>query len=326
MQKQDLSKAEMVQVMDQIMTGKATDAQIGAFLAALAFKGETMEEIAGAAQVMREKATRIPVKSPNVVDTCGTGGDGSHTFNISTTAAFVAAGAGVKVAKHGNRGVSSKCGSADVLKALGVNIEIGPEKVGSCVDEVGIGFLFAPLLHGAMKHAIGPRREMGVRTVFNILGPLTNPAGAKRQVIGIFSPHLLNTIAEVLRDLKSEHVMVVHGGGLDEISPAQKTRVAELKDGTIKTYEIDPEKYSISKADPKALAGGDPAANAEILKAVLKGEKGARRDAVLLNAGAAVHVSGRAKSLDEGVKLAAQSIDSGAALKVLEKLVAFSNS
>jgi anthranilate phosphoribosyltransferase len=323
--KEDLSGAEMVQVMEEIMTGKTTDAQIGSFLTALAMKGETIDEITGAVRVMREKATPIPHAFPDVVDLCGTGGDGSRTFNISTTAAFVAAGAGARVAKHGNRAMSSGCGSADVLKELNVNIEAPPAKVGECIDKIGIGFMFAPLLHTAMKFAIGPRREMGIRTVFNILGPLTNPAGAKRQIIGVFDPKLVRPLAEVLRNLGSVHVITLHGDGMDEITPCGTTSVAELKQGKVHEYNVFPRDFGVVLADRKALSGGDVKVNAEILKSVLSGEKGPRRDAVVLNASAAIYVSGSAQNFQEAASLAAESIDSGAALKKLSALAEMTN-
>ena len=295
---QDLARERMIGAMNRIMSGGATDAQIGAFLVALRVKGETVEEIAGAARVMREKATRVDTRHATVVDTCGTGGDGSGTFNISTAAAFVVAGAGLCVAKHGNRAASSLCGSADVLKELGVNIEASPETMGRCLDEVGIGFLFAPALHGAMKFAIGPRRELGVRTIFNALGPLTNPAGATRHLIGVYSRSLTDTLAEVLRSLESERAFVVHGlDGLDEITTTGPTQVSELNDGTVSTYEITPEDLGISRASPGDLAGGSAETNAAILRRVLHGEPGPRLDVVLLNAAAAIVAGGAADDL-----------------------------
>ncbi|MDP6038951.1 MAG: anthranilate phosphoribosyltransferase, partial [Candidatus Latescibacteria bacterium] len=269
---QHLSQAEMTSVMNQIMSGEATDAQIGAFLIALRIKGECVDEIAGAATVMREKATPIATKHDVIVDTCGTGGDHSGTFNISTTAAFVAAGAGLCVAKHGNRAATSQSGSADVLNALGVNIEASPETMSKCLDDVGIGFLFAVSLHGAMKYAIGPRREVGARTIFNALGPLTNPAGAKRQVIGVYSPALTETLAGVLNTLGSERAFIVHGSdGLDEMTLTGPTRVSELKDGSISTYDVSPGDFGLAQASADALKGGDADRNAEITLSVLKG-------------------------------------------------------
>lgn len=321
-----LTRAEATAVMEEIMSGQATDAQIGAFLIALKLKGETVEEIAGSAQVMREKATRIETRHGVVVDTCGTGGDGAGTFNISTTAGFVVSAAGLCVAKHGNRSVSSRCGSADVLKALGVNIEVPPERVSACLDEVGIGFLFAPMLHGAMKYAIGPRREIGVRTIFNVLGPMTNPAGAQRQVIGVYDEALTETLAGVLRDLGSERVFVVHGeDGLDEITSTGRTRVSELRAGEIQTYEIAPGDLGLERARAKDLAGGTPEENAQIMLDVLKGVGGPRRDVVLMNAAAGIVAGGKAETLMEGVRVAAEAIDSGNALEKLEGLKRCSN-
>lgn len=318
---QNLNQGEMTDVMNQIMSGEATDAQIGAFLIALRIKGESVEEISGAASVMREKATPIQTKHSVIVDTCGTGGDHSGTFNISTTAAFVTAGAGLCVAKHGNRAATSKSGSADVLKALGVNIEATPEIMSRCLDEVGIGFLFAVSLHGAMKYAIGPRREVGARTVFNVLGPLTNPAGAKRQVIGVYSPALTETLATVLGNLGSEHVLVVHGSdGLDEMTLTGSTRVSELKKGSVSTYDVSPEDFGLSVAKASDLMGGEADENAAITLAILKGEQGPKRDIVLLNAAAAIVAGGKASDLAEGVQVATEAIDSGKAMEKLEGL------
>ena len=318
----DLSREEARQVMEQIMSGQATDAQIGAFLIALRCKGESVDEIAGCAQVMREKATPIGTSREDVIDTCGTGGDGLGTFNISTTVAFVAAGAGLCVAKHGNRAMSSKCGSADVLQELGVDIEATPEKVGRCLDEVGIGFLFAPMLHGAMKHAIGPRKEIATRTVFNVLGPLTNPAGAKRQLIGVYEGALTDKLAGVLQELGSVRAFVVHGaGGLDEIALSGPTRVSELRDGAVQTSEISPEDLGLQVAEPEALQGGDAGENARILRSVLDGQEGPPQDVVLLNAAAAIAVGGIAADMKEGLERARTSIESGSARSVLDKLV-----
>ncbi len=318
---QDLTRDRTIGSMSQIMSGEATDAQIGAFLAALRVKGETADEIAGAAEVMREKATRVVTRHATVVDTCGTGGDGAGTFNISTAAAFVVAGAGLCVAKHGNRAASSLCGSADVLKELGVNIEASPETMGRCLDEVGIGFLFAPALHGAMKYAIGPRREVGIRTIFNALGPLTNPAGATRHLIGVYSRSLTGRLAEVLRTLKSERAFVVHGlDGLDEITTTGPTRVSELNDGAVTTYEIRPEDLGIRRSTPGDLAGGNAETNASILRRVLNGEHGPRRDIVVLNAAAAIVAGGAADDLKAGIELAAETVDSGRAMDKLEEL------
>ena len=319
---EDLTREESVGVMDEIMSGKATDAQIGAFLVGLRLKGETVEEIAGAAKVMREKVTRVTTKHKVVVDTCGTGGDDSGTFNISTTAAFVVAGAGICVAKHGNRSVSSQCGSADVLRALGIDIEIPPEQVGRCLDEVGIGFLFAPMLHGAMKYAIGPRREMGVRTIFNVLGPLTNPAGASHQLIGVYSRTLTPVIAQVLNTLGTERAMVVHGSdGLDEITVTGESFLSILVDGEVWSSKISPEEHGFELADPEALLGGTTEENAQITLDVLSGkERGPKRDIVLLNAAAAISVSAKAHNFEQGIEMARGSLDSGTALRKLEML------
>ena len=322
----DLSRDAARQVMDQIMNGQTTDAQIGAFLVALRCKGETVDEIAGCTQVMREKATRVTTARQDLIDTCGTGGDGSGTFNISTTVAFVAAGAGMAVAKHGNRAMSSQCGSADVLAELGVDIEISPEKVGQCIDEAGIGFLFAPLLHGAMKYAIGPRREIGTRTVFNVLGPLTNPAGARRQLLGVYAPELTDRLAGVLLELGSERAFVVHGSdGLDEITLTGPTRVSQLRDGEVTTREINPGDFGLDTAPAEALKGGTAGENAQILLDVLDGKGGPTRDVVLLNGAAAIAAGGLVDSLEEGLEKARQTIDSGAARQALENLKKVSN-
>ncbi len=323
---EDLAREEAAAVMDEVMSGRATDAQIAAFLVALRLKGETAEEIVGSAQVMRQKVTPIRTKQKVVVDTCGTGGDGYGTFNISTAAAFVAAGAGVYVAKHGNRSVSSHCGSADVMEALGINIEISPERMERCLDEAGIGFLFAPLLHGAMKYAIGPRRQIGIRTIFNILGPLTNPAGAKRQLIGVYDAGLTEVIADVLRSLGSEYAFVVHGSdGLDEITLTGPTKVSELAKGEIRTYLVEPEEFGLSKAELKDLLGGSVEENAEIILSILGGRRGPKRDVVLLNAGTTIVAAGGAETIAEGIEIAAESIDSGRALEKLEQLRRLSN-
>ena len=329
----DLNEDEMVDVMNQIMGGDATDAQIGSFITALRMKGETVEEVTGAVRVMREKATAIAsgvdVNAGGVlVDTCGTGGDGSGTFNVSTTTAFVVAGAGVPVAKHGNRSVSSNCGSADVLEAAGVALDIDSDKIGSCIREVGIGFLFAPALHGAMKYAIGPRKEMGIRTIFNILGPLTNPAGANVQVLGVFDSSLTEPLANVLAKLGSKRALVVHGeGNLDELTVTGKTQVSELNNGKVTTYSVSPGDVGLSTAKIEDLQGGvDAAESAQQMRAVLSGEKGAKRDMVLLNAGAALMAAGISDNLQSGVNAAAEVIDSGKAIAKLEQLVSFSNS
>ena len=323
---QDLDRETATAVMDQIMSGEATDAQIGGFLVALRCKGETEDEVAGFTEVMRAKATRISGGRAPLLDTCGTGGDASGTFNISTTAAFVAAGAGCTVAKHGNRAISSRCGSADVLAELGVNIDADPARVGVCLDEAGIGFLFAQALHGAMKHAIGPRRELGTRTVFNTLGPLTNPAGATRHLMGVFAPELTELQARVLGALGSERAFIVHGlDGLDEITLTGPSRVSELADGEVRTYEIEPGDFGIDRAGAEALKGGDPAANAAILREVLDGGSGPRTDVVLLNAAAALAAAGVAADLAGGVEAARESIASGRARQALDRLVEVSN-
>ena len=323
---QDIGGEGAREVMELIMSGQATDAQIGAFLIALRLKGETVDEIAGCARVMREKATPVKTKRTDLVDTCGTGGDGSGTFNISTAVAFVAAGAGLGVAKHGNRAMSSQCGSADVLAELGVNIEISPEKVGRCIDEAGICFLFAPALHGAMKHAIGPRREIGTRTVFNVLGPLTNPAGAKCQLIGVYAPELTDKIAGVLGELGSQRAFVVHGSdGLDEITLTGSTRVSELRAGKVQTRDINPADFGLAVVDAAALKGGDAATNAQILRAVLDGKEGPALDIVLINAAAAIVAGGMAETLEEGLEKARTTVVDGAARAALEKLIAVSN-
>lgn len=320
----DLSESQMTEMIGTVLAGQATDAQIGAMMGALATKGETFAELAGAATAMRRAALRIQAPGAVVVDTCGTGGDGANTFNISTTAAFVVAGAGVTVAKHGNRSVSSRCGSADVLEALGVNLATPPEAVEEALGEIGIGFLFAPLYHGAMRHAAKARKEVGVRSIFNMLGPLTNPAGANCQVIGVYGPTLTEMFAQALNLLGARHVLVVHGlDGLDEISVCAPTRVCELNQGQIRTFEIAPEQFFEERAEPGDLAGGDPAANAAITLSILGGESGPRRNVVLINAAAALVAAGKAATLAEGIKLAAQAIDSGAAAAKLEALVQF---
>ncbi len=319
---QNLSTPEAVAAFDRIMDGEATPAQLGAFLTALRIKGETVEELTGACSSMRRHAVFIDPRGKQVVDTCGTGGDALGTFNISTTAAFVVAGAGVPVAKHGNRSITSKCGSADVLGELGVNLEVSPDVMEECIHEVGIGFLFAPKLHPAMKHAMGPRRELGFRTIFNLLGPLANPAGARSQVVGVFAPGLTEMFAEVLKHLGSQRVLVVHGhDGMDEITVTGTTRISELRDGTIRTYNFDPIALIDNYADISSLAGGDSQQNALITKAILNGEKGPGRDIVCLNAAAGLIVGGKAMDFPEGFRLAQQTIDSGAALKALEGLI-----
>jgi len=323
---QDLTETEAEAVMEQIMTGQATTAQIGGFLIALRLKGETAQEVTGFARAMRRNATPVEAHHPLLVDTCGTGGDGRGTFNISTLAAFVVAGAGLPVSKHGNRSVSSKCGSADVLQALGVKLELAPQKVAACIDQVGIGFLYAPMLHPAMKHAIGPRREMGVRTVFNILGPLTNPAGAQVQVLGVYDGALTEMMARVLGALGSQAAFVVHGAdGLDELSTTGPNRVTQLQNGDVRTFFLDPLDLGLPRARLSDLEGGDAQENAATFRAILNGERGPRRDVVLLNAAAGLVAGGLATDLAEGLSMAAQSIDSGAARAKLDALVAFSN-
>lgn len=323
----NLEQADAHYIADEIMSGHVTDAQIAALLVALRAKGETIDEITGFAKAMREKATSIPCRTKSIVDTCGTGGDGSGTFNISTLSALVAAGAGCRVAKHGNRSVSSQCGSADLFKELGINIEIDPEVIAQCIDEIGIGFLFAPLLHKAMKYAIGPRREISIRTLFNILGPLTNPAGAKRQLLGVFDGDLTETIAQVLMKLGSEHVLVVHGeDGLDEITLTERTKVSELRDGKIHNYFLEPEQFRFDRIQSEEVRGGNSAENAKIGLDVLKGVQGAPRNMVLLNAGAAIYVGGLAESIEEGIEQSRESIDSGKALEKVKALRKMTNS
>jgi len=320
----DLSPAEAEAVMDEIMTGQATQAQIGGFLAGLRMKGETPEEIAAFARVMRAHAVRVnPRVTGTLVDTCGTGGDGAQTFNISTAAAFVAAGAGVPIVKHGNRGVSSRCGSADVLSALGVAVSTAPaEKLADIVDEIGIVFLFAPNHHPATKYVMAARQELGCRTVFNILGPLANPAGAGAQVLGVYDKNLTGPVAEVLRLLGVSRALVVYGAGLDEITVTGETCVTELNGDRITNYTVTPEQFGFARAAPADLLGGDPEENARIVRNILAGKKGVARDIVLMNAGAAIYVGGRAKTLAEGIRLAADSIDSGRAAGKLDALVA----
>jgi len=321
---QGISGEEAYGTLREIMTGEATPAQIAAFITALRIRGETPDIIAGAARAMREQFTAVEPHHARVVDTCGTGGDGAHTFNISTASALVAAGAGVAVAKHGNKSVSSKCGSADVLAELGVNIAVDAAIMSACLKEVGIAFLFAPTLHPAMKHAIGPRREIGIRTIFNILGPLSNPAGAKRGVLGVYSKELATVLAEALAQLGAEHMFVVHGeDGLDEITTAAPTHLAEVRDGQVRVHRLHPSEYGIKPAKPEDLLGGDPAENAAIIRAVLDGKHGPHRDIVLLNAAAAIVTGGQAESIADGLARAAEAIDTGAARATLERLIAF---
>lgn len=340
-QKTDLSETEAIEVMTEIMTGQATEAQIAAFITALRMKGETVEEISGCAKVMREHATSIKVRArvvdidredinldrETIVDTCGTGGDKTKTFNISTATAFVVAGAGVIVAKHGNRAVSSKCGSADVLEKLGINLDCEPAKVEACINEIGIGFLYAPMLHSAMKYAIGPRRQIGIRTIFNILGPLTNPANANAQVLGVYSADLTEKLAHVLKNLGCQRAFVVHGDdSVDEISLTGKTQISELMaNGKIKTYKIKPESFGFRRADPKELEGGDADRNAEIIIEILEGKKGPKRDIVMLNAAAALVAAGKAENIKKGILLAERALDMGKALQKFQDLKRFTN-
>lgn len=331
----DLSEAQMIDVMGEIMGGQATDAQIGAFITALRLKGETVAEITGAAKVMRERATPIRVgcavdidredinvDRETVIDTCGTGGSGTKSFNISTTVAFVVAACGVKVAKHGNRSISSACGSADVLEALGVNLAISPEQVEQCIREVGLGFLFAPALHGAMKHAIGPRREIGIRTIFNILGPLTNPAGADRQMLGVFREDLVEPLARVLLSLGCRRGFVVHGeDGMDEATLTGSTLVAAIENGSVTLSRITPEGLGLSRCSLEDLQGGDARQNAAIVRSILAGDRGPKREVVLLNSAFALVAADVAQDLGSGLALAGEAIDSGAALAKLNALI-----
>jgi anthranilate phosphoribosyltransferase len=317
-----LSREEAGAAIDEMLTGTVPASQMAALLVALRMKGETPDEIAGAAQALRARAVRVEVKLDRLIDTCGTGGDGAHTFNISTASAFVAAAAGARVAKHGNRAASSKCGSADVLAALGVEVELPPAQVASCIDEVGIGFLFAPAHHAAMRHVAPVRKELGVRTLFNLLGPLANPAGVRRQVVGVPAPQFVPVLARTLGELGAERAFVVHGhGGLDEISTAGPTLVAETRNGSVREMQVTPDELGVPSAPIEDLRGGDAQRNAELLLAVLRGEKGGRRSAVLLNSAAAIAASGVCETLRDGVRLAEQAIDSGAALERVERLV-----
>lgn len=321
-----LTEAEAADVMREIMDGEATAAQIAAYLVALRMKGETVDEITGSARVMREKAVKIRVAQPVFVDTCGTGGDGLNTFNISTAAAFVVAGAGIVVAKHGNRSVSSRCGSADALKALGVRIDRSTERVEEGLSQIGIGFLYAPLFHGAMKHAVAPRQEIGLRTLFNVLGPLTNPAGAPIQVVGVYRSELADLLAQVLMNLGSRHCFCVSGqDGLDEITITGKTKVCEGKDGVVKCYTIEPADLGLPVARLRDIQGGSPEQNAQMIRDVLSGEAGPRRDVVLMNAAPAILAAEKADSLREAVTVAALAIDSGRAMEKLEALREFTN-
>jgi len=325
--KKDLTLKEAEEVMNEIMSGKATDAQIAGFLVALRLKGETIDEIAACAKVMREKASRIkPKNQSQLVDVVGTGGDKSGTFNISTVTSFVVAGAGVPVAKHGNKGVSSKSGSADVLTALGIKIDLDPSQVEECISNVGIGYMFAPKFHGAMKYAIGPRKELAIRTVFNVLGPLTNPAEAPYELMGVFDEKLTEPLAEVLGKLGAKHALVAHGNGLDEITLDSSTKISEFKEGHVQTYEIKPTDFGIKLAGLNEIKGGTPEENAKIALAILGGkEKGPKRDVVVLNAAAALYVAEKSKSIKDGIALAQESIDSGKALEKLNQLKEFTS-
>ncbi|MDT8311445.1 MAG: anthranilate phosphoribosyltransferase [Methylophaga sp.] len=322
MQRQNLAEQEMIAVMQQIMTGQATDAQIGGFLIGLAMKGETVDEIAAAAKVMRQLATPVSVTGTPVIDTCGTGGDGASSFNVSTASAFVVAAAGGKVAKHGNRSVSSTSGSADVLEAVGVNLELTPAQVGHCIETAGIGFIFAQKHHGAMKHAIGARKQMAVRTIFNLLGPLTNPANAPHQVLGVYDAKWLRPMAEVLKKLGSKHVLIVHAeDGMDEISIGADTLVAELRNGEISEYRLKPEDFALQRADISQLAVTDAEQSLGIIKGIFAGQIGPARDIVVLNAGAAIYTADLAQTLAQGIAIAQQVIDNGAAQQKLDALI-----
>jgi len=323
---QDLTTDAMRQSMEEIMTGGASDDQIEAFLRGLLAKGETIDEITAATSVMRHHATKIISSDEKTLDTCGTGGDGAHTFNISTISALVACGAGISVAKHGNKSVSSKCGSADLLVELGVRIDLEPEKVQQCLAEVGIGFLYAPLMHKAMKYAMPVRKKMAIRTIFNILGPLTNPASAAYQLLGVYDVKFTEPLARALKNLGSRHVLVVHGDdGLDEVTTTSTTQVSELKDDQVNTYKISPEDFGIKKANSDDLKGGDAKFNADLTEDILKGKQGPQRDIVLLNAGCAIYAADKAQSIKDGIVMAAKSIDSNKALDKLEALKEFSN-
>ena len=325
--RQDLTNDDMTTVMRTIMTGEATPAQIGGFLIGLRMKGETIDEITAAASVMRELATKVDVNKEYLVDTCGTGGDSSGSFNISTASTFVVAAAGGHVAKHGNRSITSKSGSADVLEAAGVNLNATPEQVATCVNDIGVGFMFAPAHHGAMKHAIGPRKEMAARTIFNVLGPLTNPAGAPNQVLGVFDKALTEPLANVLKNLGSNHVLVVHAeDGLDEISIGSDTFITELKDGEISNYTIKPEDFGMTRVGLDAIRANDAEHSLEIIKSVMDNKEGAAKDIVSLNAGAAIYVAGLSTTLAEGVARAQEVIASGAVKEKLDELVKVTNS
>ena len=339
-EQEDLTESEMIEVMDQVMSGEATPAQIASFITALRMKGETVAEISGAARVMRDRVTRIRVgknvldidrddiniDQETILDVVGTGGDGTNTFNVSTTVAFVVSACGVKVAKHGNRSVSSACGSADVLESLGVNLDVTQETIERCINEIGIGFLFAPALHGAMKYSIGPRKEIGIRTIFNILGPLTNPAGADCQVLGVYRDELVEKLAHVLKNLGCRRGFVVHGqDGMDEMTLTTETRIAEVSSAGVAIRLFKPEELGLKRCGMEDLRGGDAAANAVIVRRVLEGEKGPKRDIVLLNAAFGLVAAGRAVDPAEGLAMAAEAIDSGRALAQLEKLIELTN-
>jgi len=322
----DLTEAEAEAAMHEIMEGQATPAQIAAYVTALRMKGEAVDEVTGSARAMRAKAVRIHTTDPIVVDTCGTGGDGGATFNVSTAVAFVVAGAGVTVAKHGNRAVSSRSGSADVLKALGVRLDLPPERAEECVNEIGIGFLFAPLFHGAMKHAVGPRQEIGVRTIFNLLGPLTNPASASIQIVGVYHEALTDLLAKVLMRLGGRHCYVVHGmDGLDEITLADRTRVSEGKAGRLTSYMVEPRDFGLQRVRAKDLEGGDAEENAQITRDILSGREGPRQQLVLVNAAPVLVACGKAATLQDGVALARTIVQSGAAMDKLERLIKWTN-
>jgi anthranilate phosphoribosyltransferase len=319
----NLTEEQAETVMSEIMDGQATDAQVASYVTALRMKGETLSEVCGSARAMRARAACITVDSPAVVDTCGTGGDGAQTFNISTTVAFVVSGAGITVAKHGNRAVSSRSGSADVLKQLGVCIDLSPASVATCINQTGIGFLFAPLFHPAMAKVAGPRKELGIRTIFNILGPLTNPARATSQVLGVYDEALTELIANALVRLGSKHSFVVHGmDGLDEITLTDRSKISEGKNGTIKNYYVAPEDFGLSRCAPVELRGGDADENASILTQILEGQPGPRREIVLLNAAPAIVAGGKANTMVEGLAIAKESIDSGRAKEKLDQLIA----
>ena len=324
---QDLSREEISSVMNQILTGSASEAQIGAFLVSLSFKGESVDEVIGSAQVMRKLSSKVSVDKKNLVDTCGTGGVGIEIFNVSTTAAFVASSCGAKVAKHGNRSATRKSGSADLLEAAGVAIDLNPEQVKTCIEEVGLGFMFAPAHHSAMKYAVGPRKELAIKTIFNLLGPLTNPAGALNQVLGVFDVRWVRPIAEVLKGLGSQHVLVVHSeDGLDEISIAAPTKVAELKDGNIEEYSISPQDFNLKTLSIEELKVDSPQASLELAKKALSDKHLAASQMVAMTAGAALYVSGLAKELEEGIKLSLESIATGKGLEKLEHLSSLSQS